>query len=64
MRGGVLIVDYPYGDASLTKRRPPLVVQSDNVQTTSLVVALITSDTQRTWPTRLLVDPAAEPASD
>lgn len=63
MRGDVLIVDYPYSDASQVKRRPALVVQADAVQSANTIVAPITSNIARGTPERFVVDPQAEPAS-
>jgi mRNA interferase MazF len=63
MRGDILIVDYPFSDASQVKRRPALVVQADTVSSINTIVALITSNIARTALERLIVDPKHEPGS-
>ena len=63
MRGDILIVDYPFSDASQVKRRPALVIQADTVRSVNTVVALITSNTTRGVPERWIVDPVDEPGS-
>ena len=58
-RGHVVLLDYPYSDASGSKIRPALVVQSDrdNQRLTNTIVALITKNVSRTnEPTQLLID--------
>ena len=56
-RGGVVLVLYPHADLRTAKKRPALVVQSDNVATglPQRSVAMITSNLERTGPTRVLV---------
>jgi mRNA interferase MazF len=63
MRGDVVIVDFPFSDASQAKRRPALVVQADAVASVNTIIALITSNLTRTGPTRLFVDSATETGS-
>jgi mRNA interferase MazF len=63
MRGDIVIVDFPFSDASRVKRRPALVVLGDGVSSVNTIIALITSSTQRTGATRLVVDPALETGS-
>jgi mRNA interferase MazF len=60
MRGDILIVDYPFSDASQVKRRPALVIQADTVQSINTIVALITSNISRLVPERLVIDPKDE----
>jgi mRNA interferase MazF len=59
-RGDVVILDFPFSDASGSKVRPALVVQSDanNVRLRSTIVALITKNIQRAAqePAHLLID--------
>lgn len=56
-RGDVVLVLYPHADLRTAKKRPALVVQSDNVVTDlpQRIVAMITSNLERTGPTRVLV---------
>ncbi len=56
-RGDVVLVDFPNSDLSSIKRRPALVVQNTTVFTglPQLVLALITSNVNRTGPTRVQV---------
>ena len=56
-RGDVVLVLYPNSDLRTAKRRPALVVQSDDVATglPQRVVAMITSNLARTGPTRVSV---------
>ena len=61
-RGEILIVDYPFTDASGHKRRPVLVVQSDAVKSPDVVVAAISASAQLT-ATRVPIEPSKEPAS-
>ncbi len=63
MRGDIVIVDFPFSDASRAKRRPALVVAADGVSSVNTIIALITSNTQRTGATRLIIDPALETGS-
>jgi mRNA interferase MazF len=59
-RGEVVIVDYPYSDASGRKVRPALVVQSDskNASLDDTILALITSQLRRNLDTHVLIDVA------
>lgn len=63
MRGDVVILNFPFAEGGGGKVRPALIVQSDAIATIHTVVAQITGATQRTLPSRLLVDPAIEPGS-
>jgi mRNA interferase MazF len=63
MRGDIVIVDFPFSDASQAKRRPALILQGDGVLSVNTMIALITSNIQRTGATRLVVDPALETGS-
>jgi mRNA interferase MazF len=60
-RGDVVLVDYPFADATGSKVRPALVVQSDhnNARIANTVVAMITRRTHMaaSEPTQVLVDP-------
>ena len=53
-RGDVVLVLYPHADLRTAKKRPALVVQSDNVVTDlpQRIVAMITGNLERTGPTR------------
>jgi mRNA interferase MazF len=59
-RGDVVLLDHPFSDATGSKIRPALVVQSDarNAMLTETVVALITKNIRHaaTDPTQLLID--------
>jgi len=58
-RGDVVILDHPFSDASGSKVRPALVVQSDrdNARLTNTIVALITKNVSRAnEPTHLIID--------
>jgi mRNA interferase MazF len=59
-RGDVIIIDQPFSDASGSKVRPALVIQSDkrNALLTETIVALITKNLRyvTTDPTQLLID--------
>jgi|SRR5579864_2382638 len=58
-RADVILLDYPFSDASGSKIRPALVVQSDrdNIRLTNTIVALISKNVSRAHePTQLLVD--------
>jgi len=59
----VILVRFPNSDLKTYKKRPALVVQNDAVNTGlgQTIVALITSNTQRTGPTRVFIG-ANEPA--
>lgn len=63
MSGDIIIVDFPFSDASRAKRRPALVVLGDGVLSVNTIIALITSNTQRAGATRLVVDPTLESGS-
>jgi mRNA interferase MazF len=57
-RGDVVIVDYPYSDATGRKIRPALVVQSDskNASLDDTILALITSQVRRNLDTHVFID--------
>jgi mRNA interferase MazF len=58
-RGDVVLLDYPYSDASGAKVCPAPVVQDDrdNQRLTNTIVALITKNVSRAQqPTQLLID--------
>jgi mRNA interferase MazF len=58
-RGDVVLLDYPYSDASGSKVRPVLIVQNDrdDQRLTNSIVALITKNVSRVHePTQLLID--------
>jgi mRNA interferase MazF len=59
-RGDVVIIDHPFSDASGSKVRPALVVQSDsrNIILTETIVALISKNLAHIGidPTQLLID--------
>ena len=57
MRGDLVFLDFPYGDGEGSKVRPAIVVQDDDIDSINVIVALVTSQTHRVGPTRLLVDP-------
>ena len=56
-RGDVILVKFPYSDLIRYKKRPALVVQDETVDTglSQRVVVQITSNTERTGATRVLV---------
>ncbi|MBF0491590.1 MAG: type II toxin-antitoxin system PemK/MazF family toxin [Deltaproteobacteria bacterium] len=56
-RGDVVLVLYPNSDLQSAKKRPALVVQSDEIETglPQRVVAMITSNLDRKGPTRVMV---------
>lgn len=56
-RGDVVLVLFPHANLRTAKKRPALVVQSDNVVTDlpQRIVAMITSNLERTGPTRIHV---------
>ena len=56
-RGDVVLVLYPPTDLRTAKKRPALIVQSDNIETglPQRIVAMITSNVGRTGPTRVHV---------
>ena len=57
-RGSVVLVAYPNSDLTTYKIRPALVVQNSRAETglAQVVVALITSNLNRTGKTRVRVD--------
>ncbi len=59
-RGDIVLADLPYSDASGSKVRPALVVQSDvnNQRLQDVIVALVTRTTHRAAlePSQLLID--------
>ena len=59
-RGDVVLLDFPFSDASGSKVRPAVVVQSDaqNPRLTSTIVALVTKTTRRAHhePTQFLIN--------
>jgi mRNA interferase MazF len=63
MRGDVVLVDFPFSDASASRRRPALVVQSDSVVSVNTIIVPITSNIARSATTRLVIDPAIEAGS-
>ncbi|MGL5035211.1 MAG: type II toxin-antitoxin system PemK/MazF family toxin, partial [Microcystaceae cyanobacterium] len=57
-RGDVVLVLFPNSDLSTSKKRPALIVQSDNIQTEipQIIVAMITSRMIRAgYPSRITV---------
>ncbi len=56
-QGDVVLVLFPNSDLKTFKKRPALVVQSDNIQTNldQKIIALITSNINRTGETRIFV---------
>ncbi len=54
-RGDVVVVRYPNSDLVTYKKRPALVVQADDLETgiNQSLVALMTTNAQRTGPTRV-----------
>jgi mRNA interferase MazF len=57
-RGDVVLLLFPHSDLLTAKRRPAVIVQSDEIDTgiPQKVVAMITSNIQRTGSTRVKVD--------
>lgn len=57
-RGDVVLLLFPHSDLLTAKRRPALIVQSDNIDTgiQQKVVAMMTSNLLRTGPTRVQVE--------
>lgn len=59
-RGDIVLVPFPFTDASGSKRRPALVVQNDrnNQRLNAVILALVTSNIQRavTEPSQLFID--------
>ncbi len=56
-RGEVVLIRFPNSDLKTYKKRPALVVQSDEIDTgqEQTIVALITSNLARKGPTRALI---------
>lgn len=63
-RGDVVLVRFPNSDLRTYKKRPALVVQGDGLNTglAQRIVALITSNLERTGPTRITI-PLNHPAA-
>jgi mRNA interferase MazF len=61
-RGDVVMLLFPHSDLVTAKRRPALIVQSDNIITgiDQKVVAMMTSNLQRTGLTRVKVEAQSE----
>ena len=58
-RGDLVLLDYPFSDASGSKVRPALVVSNDreNQRLTNTIVALVTKNLSRSHePTQILID--------
>jgi len=57
-RGDIVLVDYPYSDATGRKIRPALVVQSDdkNKLLDDTIIALVTSQLRRRLDTHVAID--------
>lgn len=57
-RSDVVIVDYPFSDATGRKVRPALVVQADdkNNRLNDTIIALITSQLRRSFDTHVVID--------
>jgi len=57
-RGDVVIIRFPNSDLKTYKKRPALVVQADDLNTgiSQKIVAMITSNTDRSGPTRIFVE--------
>jgi len=56
-RGDVILVRFPNSDLRTFKKRPALIVQGDGLHTgiAQRIVAMITSNLERTGPTRIRV---------
>lgn len=61
-RGDIVLVRFPNSDLKTYKKRPALIVQADNLNTglSQKIIALITSNLNRTGPTRVLVQENSE----
>jgi len=61
-RGDVVLVRFPNSDLKTYKKRPALIVQADDLDTglSQKIIALITSNLNRTGPTRVLVEKKSE----
>lgn len=57
-RGDVILVRFPYADLTQYKKRPALIVLGDEVQSefNQTVAVMITSNVQRTGPTRIRIN--------
>lgn len=57
-RGDVVLVRFPNSDLKTYIKRPALIVQADalNTRLSQKIIALITSNLNRTGPTRVLVE--------
>jgi len=60
--GDVVLLLFPHSDLLTAKRRPALILQSDKIDTgiPQKVVAMITSNLQRTGPTRVYIEAQSE----
>ncbi len=60
--GDVVLLLFPHSDLLTAKRRPALVVQSDKIDTgiPQKIVVMITSNLQRTGPTRVQINANSE----
>jgi mRNA interferase MazF len=54
--GAIVLTAFPFTDLSASKRRPALVISTDNARRTDVVVAYITSATQA-WRDSAPIDP-------
>lgn len=61
-RGNVVLVRFPDSNLKTYKKRPALIVQADDLNTglSQKIIALITSNLDRTGPTRVLVEKRSE----
>jgi mRNA interferase MazF len=61
-RGDVVLLLFPHSDLMTAKRRPALIVQSDEIETgiSQKVVAMMTTNLLRTGNTRVLVRAQSE----
>jgi mRNA interferase MazF len=57
--GAVILTDFPFTDLSSAKRRPALVVSTDNARRTDVIVAYITS-VPRNEPDSAAIAPTPE----
>lgn len=57
--GTVVLTDFPFTDLTAAKRRPALVISSDNDRRTDVVVAYITS-VARSDPDAKVMEPSSE----
>ncbi len=57
-RGDVILVRFPFADLTSYKKRPALIVLGDGVQSefNQTVAVMITSNLQRTGPTRIPIN--------